>query len=510
MKKIVNTNKKLGLLIQQIRLRRGLTQIQLAQSMQTSQSAINRIEQGRQNLSLETIKRLGQVLQQTLIHFNDKNISLRIYGGRRLSGEITINSAKNTTLALMFAALLNKGKTTLKSAPRVEEILRIAEVFESIGVSVRWKKNDLEIKRPARFDIGNINDEACLKTRSAMMLIGPLAGEIRKFTIPFAGGCRLGRRSISGHAYALQELGINIKTANDFYQIAARLSGSSKPIIMYESGDTATVNAILAASRIDGSTILKMASSNYQVQDVCIFLKKLGIGIKDIGHSTLTIEGTSKLAKKDISYWPAEDPVEAMTIISAAITTDSEIIIRRVPLDFLELEFLKIAKMGGKIEILQEYKGRNNYLRLGDIVVHRHNGRLQALEDKISCRPYPGLNIDHLPYFVPIAASAHGTTLIHDWVYENRAIYYTELNRIGADVQLADPHRVYVHGPTEWHATDLSCPPAIRPATINLVGMLAASGVSTLRNIYTINRGYENIAQTFNDLGAQIEIIKDI
>ena len=95
-------------------------------------------------------------------------------------------------------------------------------------------------------------------------------------------------------------------------------------------------------------------------------------------------------------------------------------------------------------------------------------------------------------------------------VYENRALYYTELNRIGANVQLADPHRVYVHGPTKWHATDLSCPPAIRPATINLIGMLAAPGISTLRNIYTINRGYENIAETFNNLGARIEIIKDI
>ena len=505
-----NVNEKIGRLIQRLRLQRGLTQSQLAKKMRTSQSAINRIEQGNQNLRLETIKRLSHVLKQPLINFNDRNISLRIHGGRRLSGEITVNRAKNTTLALMFAALLNRGKTTLKGAPRVEEILRIAEVLESVGVSVRWKNNDLEIKRPARFDIGNINDESCMKTRSAMMLIGPLAGEVRKFTIPFSGGCRLGQRTISGHAYALEEMGVQIKTTNDFYQVNARLRAAKKPIVMYESGDTATINALLAASRADGQTLLKMASSNYQVQDACVFLKKLGIGVKGIGHSSLAIEGRSKLIKKDLTYWPAEDPVEAMTLVSAAITTDSEVIIKRVPLNFLELEFLKIAKMGGKIEILEEYKGKNGHLRLGDIVVRRHQGRLKALADKISCRPYPGLNIDHLPYFVPIAASAEGTTLIHDWVYENRAIYYTELNRIGADVQLADPHRVYVHGPTQWQPTDLSCPPAIRPASVNLIGMLAAPGISTLRNIYTINRGYENIAETYNSLGAQVEIIQDI
>ena len=506
----MNTNKKLGQLIQQVRQQRGLTQVQLAKMMRTSQSAINRIEHGKQNLSLETIKRFGQVLQQALVNFNDKNISLRINGGQRLSGETTIESAKNTTLALMFAALINRGKTTLKNASRIEEIFRIIEVFESIGVSMRWRGDDLEIKRPARLDIGNIDDEACTKTRSSMMLIGPLAGEIRKFTIPFSGGCRLGKRSINAHAFALEEMGVIIKTTNDFYQINSRLNRSQQPIIMYESGDTATINVILAAACIEGITMVKFASSNYQIQDVCVFLNQLGIKIKWTSTSVLVIEGTGKPIKKNIEYWPAEDPVKAMTILAAAITTDSEIVIKRVPLDFLELEMLKIKKMGCETEILKEYKGQNKHLRLGDVLVKRHNGNLTALEDKISCRPYPGLNIDHLPYFVPIAAGAKGSTLIHDWVYENRAIYYTELNRIGANVQLADPHRVYVHGPTKWHAADLSCPPAIRPATINLIGMLAAPGISTLRNIYTINRGYENIAKTFNDLGAQIEIIKDI
>ena len=506
----MNTNKKIGRLIQQVRQQRGLTQAQLAKMMSTSQSAINRIEHGKQNLSLETVKRFSQVLQQALVNFNEKNISLRINGGRKLSGEAIVDSAKNTTLALMFAALLNSGKTTLRGASRVEEIFRIIEVFESIGVSARWVGDDLEIKRPARFDIGNIDDEACMKTRSAMMLIGPLAGEIRKFTIPFSGGCRLGKRSINAHAYALEEMGVNINTTDDFYQISSRLRKAARPVTMYESGDTATINAILAAARVEGPTLLRMASSNYQVQDVCAFLKQLGVNAKWLDSSILMIEGKGKLIKKDIEYWPAEDPVKAMTLIAAAITTDSEITVRRAPLDFLELELLKISKMGCKVEILREYKGRNRQLRLGDILVHQHGGNLTALEDKISCRPYPGINIDHLPYFVPIAATAAGTTLIHDWVYENRAIYYTELNRIGADVQLADPHRVYVHGPTKWYAADLSCPPAIRPATVNLIGMLAAPGMSTLRNIYTINRGYENIAKTFNDLGADIEIIKDI
>ena len=423
---------------------------------------------------------------------------------------VTIKSAKNTTLALMFAALLNHGKTTLKNAAKVEEIFRIIEVLESLGINIRWVGNDLEIKRPSRLDSGNINEEAAVLTRSVVMLTGVLGSEIRKFAIPFSGGCRLGKRSISAHAYALANFGIKINTTDDCYQVSSRFKAAEKPIIMYESGDTATVNVLLAAARLEEKTVIKMASANYQVQDICIFLKQLGVQIKGIGTPTLTVVGKRQPIKKDIEYYPAEDPVEAMTLIAAAITTDSSIVLKRVPLDFLELELLKIEKMNCQIDVLKEYVGRNKFLRLADLRVQLHHGRMQTLDDKISCRPYPGLNIDHLPFFVPIAATAAGTTLIHDWVYEDRALYYTELNRIGASVRLADPHRVYVQGPTKWHAADLSCPPAIRPATINLVAMLAAPGVSTLRNIYTINRGYENVAQTFNNLGAKIEVINDI
>lgn len=506
----MSANKKLGCLVQTLRQQRGLTQEQLAKMMQTSQSAINRIEKGNQNLSLEIIKRLGHVLQQPLVNINPNKVSLRIHGGRKLSGEITVKSAKNTTLALIFASLLNRGKTVLKNAPKIEEIFRIIEVLESIDVSIRWIGNDLEIKRPAKLDINNIDDEAAIKTRSIMMLIGVLAPEIRKFALPFSGGCKLGQRSIVGHAYALEEIGINIKTADDFYQINSQIEPSQKPIIMYESGDTATINILLAASQMKTRTIIKMASANYQIEDTCIFLKKLGVKIEGIGTTTLIVEGISQPIAKDIVYQPLEDPVETMTLISAAITTNSEITIKRVPLHFIELELLKLQKMNCQIEIIKQYLATNKYSTLADIVIQSHNGQMVALLDKISCRPYPGLNIDNLPYFVPIAATATGTTLIHDWVYENRALYYTELSRIGAQIQLADPHRVYVHGPTNWTATDMSCPPAIRPATINLIGMLAAKGVSTLRNIYTINRGYENIAQTFNSLGAKIEVIKDI
>ncbi|MCA9328461.1 UDP-N-acetylglucosamine 1-carboxyvinyltransferase, partial [Candidatus Saccharibacteria bacterium] len=145
-----------------------------------------------------------------------------------------------------------------------------------------------------------------------------------------------------------------------------------------------------------------------------------------------------------------------------------------------------------------------------DVTVHKHNGALKAASGKVYSRPYPGLNMDNLPYFVPIAAVAKGRTLIHDWSFENRAIYYTELTKIGATVELADPHRVYITGPTKFTNADLACPPALRPASLLLIGMLAAEGTSVLRNVYTINRGYEDLAMRLNSLGAEIEVLHDI
>ena len=153
-------------------------------------------------------------------------------------------------------------------------------------------------------------------------------------------------------------------------------------------------------------------------------------------------------------------------------------------------------------------RSANGETRLVDLTTKP--GPLKAPTDKIHPLPFPGLNIDNLPFFAVIAACAEGKTLIHDWVYENRAIYLTELTKVGARVQLLDPHRVLMNGPTRWRATEVVCPPALRPGVVILLAMLAAPGTSILRNVYVINRGYEDLANRLNDLGATVETFRDI
>jgi len=504
-----DTNERLGSLISELRQLRGLTQTDFAKRLNTSQSAVNRIEKGGQNLSLDMLSRISEVLQKPLISVGSQGVNLQIEGGYELSGEITLKTSKNAAVGLLCASLLNKGTTVFKSFPRIEEVFRIIEVLESIGVKVRWMPgNDLEIKRPATLQLDKLDAKAARRTRSVLMLIGPLINEYKSFKIPYAGGCKLGKRSVKSHLFGLEEFGVAIEAKNKYYDISVA-DKSPERVVLYESGDTVSENVAMAAAMNSGTTIISFASANYMVQDVCGFLQALGVKIEGVGTSTLRITGLGKPVKKDIVYYPCEDPIEAMFFVSTAITTNSEITIKRIPIDFMELELLKLKKMGLEVTESGRYKAKNGFMDLVDITVHKHNGNLTALQDKLHANIYPGINQDNLPYFVPICAVAKGRTLIHDWTYENRAIYYTELTKIGANVELADPHRVYVTGPTSFTSADLVCPPALRPASLLLIGMIAAKGKSKLRNVYTINRGYEDLAERLNSLGAHIEVIDD-
>ena len=164
--------------------------------------------------------------------------------------------------------------------------------------------------------------------------------------------------------------------------------------------------------------------------------------------------------------------------------------------------------MGAKIERSPEYYSANGRTRLVDLKIRK--SKLVAPTDKIAPMPFPGLNIDNLPFFGVIAATAEGRTLIHDWVFENRAVYLNYLENLNAKVELLDAHRVYIEGPTNWRAAELVAPPALRPAVVVLIAMLAAPGTSILRNIYSINRGYQDFAARLNILGADIQPLSGI
>lgn len=500
---------KVGTLIQETRQVRGMTQAQLAKALGTSQSAINRIEKGGQNISLDMLNRISDVLSSQIVTLNHPgSVNFRIEGGHQLSGRITAKTSKNAAVALLCASLLNRGTTTLRHVARIEEVNRILEVLNSIGVKTRWfGDNDLEIIPPATLKLENMDVEAARKTRSIIMFLGPLMHRHKEFKIPYAGGCSLGERTVEPHLNGLESFGLKVNTVTGHYAAKANPIKPEKALVLSERGDTVTENVIMAAALNDGVTIIRNASPNYMVQDLCFYLEKLGVKIEGIGTTTLKIHGLRDI-NKNVEYAPAEDPIEVMSFIAAAIVTKSEITIERAPIEFLEIDLKFLENMGFEYELSDEYTALNGRTRLVDITTKVC--QLRAPTDKIHSMPFPGLNIDNLPFFAVIAATAKGRTLIHDWVYENRAIYLTELTRLNANVQLIDPHRIYIDGPTKWKPAEIVTPPALRPAVVILLAMLAAPGVSFLRNIYSINRGYEDLAERLNTLGANISVIRDI
>ena len=434
-------------------------------------------------------------------------MNYRVIGGKKLSGTVQTNISKNASVALIAASLLNRGETVLKNIPRIEEVKRLIEVMESIGVSIVWDKSgDMRISPPKTIDLTNLNREAAERTRSIVHFIAPLAHLFTSFELPAPAGCDLGKRTLGPHIDALARLGIIVTPNEETHSYHIEV-GDKHPadIVMYEASDTGTEAVLMAASKIPGTTTIKFASANYMVQDLCIFLRHCGVRVEGIGTSTLVVHGLPEINSK-IHGHPSEDPIESMFFISLAATTGSEITIKRCPMDFIELELYTLRQMGLSFEVGTSYASENGHTILKDI--HIKKSDLVAAPEKIAPRPYPGINIDNLPFFVPVATQARGETLIHDWVYDGRAQYYLEMNRLGADVRLLDLHRAVVKGPTRLHAASVKAPPALRPATLLLIGMLAAEGESELADVYPINRGYENLHERLTKLGASVAAVE--
>ncbi len=500
----------IGSLLHDARVHKGYSRKQVAQALGLSSNAVRALEHGAEEADFDLITRYATVLGDPSLTPEGRTMHFRVKGPTTLSGSIAVRSSKNAAVALLCASLLNQGRTVLRGIARIEEVNRILEVLASIGVQIRWIGEagaDLELVRPERLDLAAMDVEAARRTRSIIMFLGPLLHVLEEFDLPYAGGCNLGTRTVTPHMQALTHFGLDVKATDGWYRasVSDGVQGV-RTITLTERGDTVTENVLLAAALYPGRTIIRNASPNYMVQDVCFFLEALGVTVDGIGTTTLTVDGLAHI-ETDVSVAPSEDPIEAMSLITAAIVTSSTLTITRCPIEFLEIELAILADMGLRFDLTPEYAAENGRTRLVDVTVHPSD--LHAAVDKIHPMPFPGLNIDNLPFFAVIAAEAEGRTLIHDWVYENRAIHLMELNKLGANTTLLDPHRLMVQGPTRWRGQEIVCPPALRPAVCVLLAALAARGTSVLRDVYVINRGYEDLPARLNALGADVEVFFD-
>jgi len=414
-----------------------------------------------------------------------------IQGEKTLKGEVEIRGYKNAAGAILAASLLTDKEIILDNLPLVEDIFNIIEVLKSIGVKVEWRgERSLKVRAdsivPDKMDFEKIS-----KTRVSVLLIGSLLTRCKNFKISHPGGDRIGLRPILTHIEALKKLGVEVLENGDFYEFtASNLTG--KNIVLKEFSVTATENLMMAAVLSKGKTIIKAAAAEPQVQDLGEMLKKMGAKIDGVGTHTIEIEGVKNL--DGVSHRIVPDPLEAGTFILAGAVAPGEIRIKNVVFDHLDVFLDKLEEIGVGLKRDSESS-----------IVVKYSPHLKAV--RVQALPYPGFPTDLLPTLIPLLTQAEGKSLIHDPLYENRLNFTQELRKMGADIEIVDPHRAFVFGKTPLKGLRIESWDIRAGASLIIAGLLAR-GQTTIENIYQIDRGYEKIDERLQELGADIKRVK--
>lgn len=397
--------------------------------------------------------------------------------------------AKNVALPLLAASLLTKEPCYLSNLPLIEDVLKMLKILEEMGAEITWT-GEREIKiKCSDIDPSLIPFDAISYFRGSILLLGPLLARFSKIVFPPPGGCLIGARPIDTHLDAFSQMGIKISAKDKFYYFEGKCRSSQ--VVLNEFSVTATENVLLAAALCSGKTVLKIADQDYQVQELIRVLLKMGVKITGFGTHNLEIHGKKKLNGFRCSIMP--DPLEAGTFMVAALATQGKILIKNAETSFLELFLKRLRDFGAKFEILG-----------GNKIKVLPSKKLKM--DKVQSLPYPGIPTDLQPELGVLATQAKGPTLIHDPLYEGRLKYLEELNKMGADIIFCDPHRAIINGPTPLFGTEIPSLD-IRSGAALIIAGLAARGVTTINNIYQIDRGYEKIEERLQKLGADIKRI---
>ena len=411
-----------------------------------------------------------------------------INGRKPLKGIVKIGGYKNAAGPILAATLLTKEECIIDNLPLVTDVFNLIKVLESIGVEVEWiGEKKIRIKAGAQVDPEKMDYSTVEKMRISVLLIGPLLARFKKFKIPHPGGDKIGLRPIDSHLEALRKLGAKIYEKDNFYYFDSKnLQG--KEVILNEFSVTATENLMMAASLVSGTTIIKTAAAEPQVQDTGNILKEMGLKIEGVGTHTITIKGQKQL--QGVKHSVISDPLEAGTFIVLAAVTQSEIEIKNVIIKHLELFLEKLKEIGVNLEIRS------------DSVIIKPSPDLQAT--KIQSLPFPGFPTDLQPMVSVLLTQAKGKSLVHDPLYESRLGHLKELKKMGADVEIADPHRAFIFGPTLLKANKITGMD-IRAGASLIIAALIAKGESEIYGVEQIDRGYEKIDEKLKKLGAEIK-----
>ena len=427
-----------------------------------------------------------------------------IQGGHELKGEIVPQGAKNEALQVICAVLLTQEPVIIKNIPNILDVVRLMEVLVSMGVEVT-KISEHEYKFQAKeihFDF--IKSQKFLQLssiiRASIMIIGPLLGRFRKAYAATPGGDKIGRRPLTTHFEGFFKLGAKLKhlEKENIYELSAKqLTGSY--MLLNEASVTGTANIVMAAVLAKGTTTIFNAACEPYLFQLCTMLNKMGAKINGIGSNLLNIEGVDTLHGCEHTILP--DMIEIGSFIGMAALNRSALTIKNCACKHLGNIPYTFSKMGIPVHFkdddifipkLEHYK-----------IANQLDGSILAISDA----PWPGFTPDLISIALVTAVQAKGSVLIHQKMFESRLFFVDHLQNMGAQITLCDPHRVLVNGlnhQKQLRATNMSSPD-IRAGVALLIAALSAKGESTIQNVEQIDRGYQNIVERLNALGAKIE-----
>lgn len=429
--------------------------------------------------------------------------TFKIEGGNQLHGELYPQGAKNEALQILCAVLLTPEKVQITNIPEISDVIKLIEILSELGVKTERLNKGNYLFQADEIRLDYLKTEAFARKaaslRGSIMILGPLLARFGIGYIPQPGGDKIGRRRLDTHFTGLQKLGATFNYNPDEHFYSVETSGlKGTYMLLDEASVTGTANIVMAASMAEGTTTIYNAACEPYVQQLCKMLVSMGAIIDGIGSNLLSIKGVSSL--KGCTHQILPDMIEVGSFIGLAAMTNSEITIKNAGIQHLGIIPEQFKRLGIKIEEQNDdlFIPAQEHYEIETFI----DGSIMNIADA----PWPGLTPDLLSIFLVIATQAKGSVLIHQKMFESRLFFVDKLIDMGAQIILCDPHRATVIGLDHKYplrATNMSSPD-IRAGVALLIAALSAQGTSKISNIEQIDRGYENIDERLNAIGARI------
>ncbi len=409
---------------------------------------------------------------------------LLITGGRRLSGAVRVNGAKNSALKLMAAALLAEGPTVIENTPRIVDCLTMAEVLEHLGASVAWEGSTVTVDTSGARGL-ETPYELVRKMRASIVALGPLLARWGRARVAMPGGCNIGSRHIDLHLKGLERMGAEFSYEHGYLEAsAAGLHGAVVWLDFPSVG--ATENLLMAAVAAAGTTVIENAAREPEIQDLAAMLVEMGARVDGAGTTTMEIQGVD--AFHPVHHRVVPDRIEAGTFAIAAAATLGDVRIEDARAEHLDLFLSKLADTGAGIDV-----------EPGSIRVSASDRPLAV--DFVTL-PYPGFPTDLQPQMMALMAGARGTSIATENVFESRFMFVDELNRMGADIR-TEGHHAVIRGVERLQSAPVRALD-IRAGAAMVIAGLSAEGTSEISDLHHVDRGYENLEERLASLGAEL------